>query len=158
MRKYHPSKNDDKRQPQIDNAKICIFIDNLLQQSCCFESRNHITKLQIPAIALIFISYYLYPTCIDVSSIPACDLCIWVRSRNCGCLVTWFCYLLIAKPGNKTAPVLWPDPYYVKPNFVISHSPVPMVHWMVKNHYNLYHRDTGMVLWKRSLKNPFAIG
>ena len=37
--------------------------------------------------------------------------CIWVRSRNCGCLVTWFCYQLIAKPGNKTATVSWPDPY-----------------------------------------------
>ena len=36
---------------------------------------------------------------------------IWVRSRNCGCLVTWFCYQLIAKPGNKTATVPWPDPY-----------------------------------------------
>ena len=34
----------------------------------------------------------------------------WVRSRNCGCLVTWFCYQLIAKPGNKTAAVSWPDP------------------------------------------------
>ena len=33
---------------------------------------------------------------------------IWVRSQNCGCLVT---YQLIAKPGNKTAAVLWPDPY-----------------------------------------------
>ena len=33
----------------------------------------------------------------------------WVRSRNCGCLVTWFCYQLIAKPGNKTAAVSWPD-------------------------------------------------
>ena len=36
---------------------------------------------------------------------------IWVRSRNCGCLFTWFCYQLIAKPGNKTATVSWPDPY-----------------------------------------------
>ena len=36
---------------------------------------------------------------------------IWVRSRNCGSLVTWFCYQLIAKPGHKTAAVLWPDPY-----------------------------------------------
>ena len=36
---------------------------------------------------------------------------LWVRSRNCGCLVTWFCYQLIAKPGNKTATVSWPDPY-----------------------------------------------
>ena len=34
----------------------------------------------------------------------------WVRSRNCGCLVTWFCYQLIAKPGNKAAAVSWPDP------------------------------------------------
>ena len=34
----------------------------------------------------------------------------WVRSRNCGCLVTWFCYQLIAKTGNKTATVPWPDP------------------------------------------------
>ena len=30
--------------------------------------------------------------------------------ENCGCLVTWFCYQLIAKPGNKTAAVSWPDP------------------------------------------------
>ena len=30
---------------------------------------------------------------------------IWVRSRNCGCLVAWFCYQLIAKPGDKTAAV-----------------------------------------------------
>ena len=34
----------------------------------------------------------------------------WVRSQNCGCLVTWFCYQLIAKPGNETAAVPWPDP------------------------------------------------
>ena len=40
--------------------------------------------------------------------------CLWVRSRNCGCLVTWFCYQLIAKPGNKTATVSWPDPYYLR--------------------------------------------
>ena len=36
---------------------------------------------------------------------------IWVRSRNCGCVVTWSCYQLIARPGNKTATVSWPDPY-----------------------------------------------
>ena len=33
----------------------------------------------------------------------------WVRSRRCGCLVTWFCYQMIAKPGNKTAALSWPD-------------------------------------------------
>ena len=36
---------------------------------------------------------------------------IGVRSQRCSCLVTWFCYQLIAKPGNKTAAVSWPDPY-----------------------------------------------
>ena len=39
---------------------------------------------------------------------------IWVRSRNCGCLVTWFCYQLIAKPGNKRATVSWPNQYIVR--------------------------------------------
>ena len=37
-------------------------------------------------------------------------LSMWVKSRRCGCLVTWFCYHLIAKPGNKTASPKWPDP------------------------------------------------
>ena len=42
-----------------------------------------------------------------------CDIMdsIWVRSRSCGCLVTWFCYQFIAKPGNTTAAVSRPDPY-----------------------------------------------
>ena len=35
---------------------------------------------------------------------------IWVRSWRCYCLVTWFCYQMIAKPGNKTATPSWPDP------------------------------------------------
>ena len=38
--------------------------------------------------------------------------CIWVRSWMCGCLATWFCYHLIAKPGNKTAAPSWPGPLY----------------------------------------------
>ena len=41
------------------------------------------------------------------SCLVAAKNCIWVRSRNCGCLVTWFCYQLIAKPGNKTGAVPW---------------------------------------------------
>ena len=49
-----------------------------------------------------FIYIYIY-MCIYI--------CIWARSRNCGCLVTWFCYQLIEKPGNKTATVPWPNPY-----------------------------------------------
>ena len=34
-------------------------------------------------------------------------------------LVTWFCYQLIAKPGNKTAAVSWPDPN-IKRNFQLT--------------------------------------
>ena len=34
----------------------------------------------------------------------------WVRSRKHTCLVTWFCYHLIAKQGNKKSAPLWPDP------------------------------------------------
>ena len=36
---------------------------------------------------------------------------IWVRSWRCACHVTWFCYQMIAKPGNKTGPPSRPDPY-----------------------------------------------
>ena len=39
------------------------------------------------------------------------DTSIWVRSRSCGRLVTWFCYQMIAKPSNKTATHSWSDPY-----------------------------------------------
>ena len=41
------------------------------------------------------------------------DFVIWVGSWNWGYLVTWFCYQLIAKPGNKSTPVLSPDPYTI---------------------------------------------
>ena len=33
------------------------------------------------------------------------------QATRCGCLVTWFCYQLIAKPGNRTAAPSWPDPH-----------------------------------------------
>ena len=38
---------------------------------------------------------------------------IFVRSWRCGCLVTWFCYQLIAKPGNNTVTPPWPGPYRI---------------------------------------------
>ena len=39
------------------------------------------------------------------------EIWIWIRSHDCGCLVAWFCFQLIARPGNKTVAVSWPDPY-----------------------------------------------
>ena len=63
---------------------------------------------------------WLSPCCIlnlRVQMIKILKEYICVRSRNCGCLVTWFCYQLIAKPGNKTATVSWPDPSGYKIHF-----------------------------------------
>ena len=39
------------------------------------------------------------------------DRMLRVMSRRRACLVTWFCYHLIAKPGNKTGAPSCPDPY-----------------------------------------------
>ena len=58
---------------------------------------------------------------------------IWARSQNCDCLVTWFCYQLIVKPGNKTAAVSWPDPYdilcqkYVSRAGAINYFSLPLI-------------------------------
>ena len=65
---------------------------------------QHFTMDAITYYYLFMLQFIL----IRISKIGPCGLCaqgnmgIWVRSRNCGCLFTWFCYQLIAKPGNKT--------------------------------------------------------
>ena len=69
------------------------------------------------------------------------DCIIWVRSGMCGCLVTWFCYQLIAKPGNKTATHSWPDPYIANaPRYHRLASvkcplllPAILTHWPLRN-------------------------
>ena len=84
-------------------------------------------------------SQTLYMHCfktVSISLFPSSH--IWVRSRNCGCLVTWFCYQLIAKPGNKTAAVSWPDPY---------------VFYMGWNQRNSLISDEE---WTHELKHPIA--
>ena len=45
---------------------------------------------------------------------------IRVRSWRCDCLVTWFCYQMIAKLGKKTGPFSWSDPF--------THSPLQWRH------------------------------
>ena len=60
---------------------------------------------------------------------------IWVGSWNCGCLVTWFCYQLIAKPGNKTATVSWPDPYEYIVYEVLLISSLQRNAWMLFNNF-----------------------
>ena len=47
---------------------------------------------------------------VSYASTPNNTLQIWVRLWRCSCLVDWFCYQMIAKPGNKTATPSWPDP------------------------------------------------
>ena len=72
---------------------------------CCYAIQ-YIPRIMHTIYALLcfaVVSYWMIHTYLGF---------IWVRSRNWGCLVTWFCYQLIAKPGNKTAAVLWPDPFH----------------------------------------------
>ena len=84
-----------------------LFIQNLtnllsLSLLCCMWYRHMFDSIRMTLLlkmALLFIrSYYN-------------DIFIWVKSRRCGCLVTWFCYQMIAKPDNKIATPSWPDPY-----------------------------------------------
>ena len=49
-------------------------------------------------------------------------LYMWVRSCNCGCLVAWICYQLMAKPGSRAATVPWPDPYVSLVTVYMMHS------------------------------------
>ena len=72
---------------------ICFFITGVR-----LDVSQNICLLDIQNLAFLDCTLYVY-------------IHIWVWSRNCSCLVTWFCYQLIAKPGNKTAAVSWPDPY-----------------------------------------------
>ena len=82
-------------------AIFYVFSDVSFYQSV-FMANQHLL-IQFIDEKLV-ISFYL-------NQLPNSLQYIWVRSWNCGCLVTWFCYQLIAKPGNKTASVLWSDPY-----------------------------------------------
>ena len=70
---------------------------------------------------------------------------IWVRSRNCSCLVTWFCYQLIAKPGNKTAAVSWPDPY------IDFHRLLIMLYWIHFRKYKNISYHFSKFRWLRKL-------
>ena len=40
-------------------------------------------------------------------------IALWVWSQRCGCLVSCFCYQLIAKLSNNTVAPSWPYPYIV---------------------------------------------
>ena len=83
--------------------KIFGSIQDLVQNAKCVMTSLSLLHIQCKEFWEIIISLQLY------EKMKCCF--IWVRSRNCGCLVAWFCYRLIAKPGNKTAAVLWPDPF-----------------------------------------------
>ena len=98
------------------NCDISIAKALEILQSCTvIYEWNNAEEMSMQCMAtgvLVFCPDHQYLLILQVTGVP-CDWfqVIWVRSWNCGCLVTWFCYQLIAKPGNKTATVPWPDPY-----------------------------------------------
>ena len=70
-----------------------------------------------------FITSYRY--CGMELLVPALDKCFWIANPYMGQVTKlWLsCYLVllsIAKPGNKTATVLWPDPYVKQTVFIIT--------------------------------------
>ena len=58
---------------------------------------------------------------------------IWGRSGRCSCLVTWFCYHLVAKPGKKTAAPSWPDPYPIWTGPLFNKK--TLLYWYGDSHY-----------------------
>ena len=84
------------------------------------------------------------------------------------CLVTWFCYHVIAKPGNKTAPTSWPDPYAFEQTVqlpVIYNAMMLMWrHWWRTGHssgnileYNRF-RETSFLQYHRLCKTDNILG
>ena len=80
------------------------------EMACHWRCNKSLTEPMITNFTDVYASSFLY----SLMHAHREGKCIWVMSRNCGCLVTWFCYQLIAKPGNKTAAVSWPEPYSMK--------------------------------------------
>ena len=81
-----------------------------------FTTRNScFTTYQFLLLILGHIAWWPFPRLLSRYSIILVRLLqfIWVRSWRCDCLVTWFCYQMIAKPGNKAGAPSWPDPYEV---------------------------------------------
>ena len=92
------------------------------------------------------------------NSNDAVNWCVWVRSRRCGCLVTLFCYQMIAKPGNKTAAPLWSDPYI--DGFVQDCSISLLMHWrycsLALNIYIYIFMDRCKSVWAMRLNIAFV--
>ena len=81
--------------PSVEGRVGFEVMTSAISLSCCqINMGNMMNPLDnCPLIISCRIVVYIY---------------IWVRSSRCGCLVTWFCYHLIAKPGNKTGAPSWP--------------------------------------------------
>ena len=88
-------------------AKTCVNMqEEKFSQWFCLHYYIFLLVIYCQETALLCIT-----TCLVFKQCFNTGFGIWVRSWSCGCLVTWFCYQMIARPGNKTAAVLWPDPY-----------------------------------------------
>ena len=104
---------------------VCRGSDKMIHDILLSFYQNLLNKNPIMSIVSVFLREF-HPDCASFHYLlPLVQLSniglewfivkyynnIWVRSRRCDCLVTWFCYHLIAKTGNKTVAPSWPDPY-----------------------------------------------
>ena len=103
------------KEPGYQQTKIFLSLERVKWQSL---------HLILSLFGTILVNHYKEILQVLFCKMPIRKICsacqweivyIWVRSWRCGCFVTWFCYLLIAKPSNKTAAPSWPDPYDNRP-------------------------------------------
>ena len=84
-----------------------------ISSSCCYILLREETTINVRMLHYILRVINTTRTLLCLLWFGYSRFYIWFRSRNYDCLVTWFCYQLTAKPGNKTATVSWPDPYII---------------------------------------------
>ena len=112
--------NCNTMSPNISKWQRITFLISQLSQSSPYLANSSMTsdayihqRIRPSFNNTTPLLWYCYLDLVEQSSGKFELKCTWVRWRRCGCLVTWFCYQLIAKPGNKTATPSWPDPYIV---------------------------------------------
>ena len=88
--------------PNMCEHGLCFVLFCLAHHSSISSKSFKVTSLEMGQSCNCGASKYIYLLIFFTK---------WVRSWRCTCLVTWFCYQMIAKPGNKTGPPSWPDPF-----------------------------------------------
>ena len=147
------------------NLMKCVFLlpEKLIIRSC-YNVTNAMTAKLCQAITYVKADFFSTKPLEKKLNGYLIEMQIWVRSRNCGCLVTWFCYQLIAKPGNKTAAVSWPHPYSISTKCSWKCHQYNVCHFILCIHINIddsislthWGRDKMAAIFQMTFSNGFS--